>query len=211
MVFFEPERTKGMRSMWNFHLLWFFRLKLRGNINFLLQFWRADEQFNWHSYPVWVRVRRRRTERGKRDRGQSENILINFPCPTRSCFPLSISNCAFFDVSLPAFMSIICLCLWLKNFAARLHCPPAPATCHIDCCHGNFPLSSLHSLHFLVSQGDHLSLSPVSCQLTIGASLFAMHLVAEIKAQTPQQLPRGTLMALFGSAGGEFAVGASCR
>lgn len=96
----------------------------------------------------------RRTERGKRDRGQSENILINFPCPTRSCFPLSISNCAFFDVSLQAFMSIICLCLWLKNFAARLHCPPAPATCHIDCCHGNFPLSSLHSFHFSVSQGD---------------------------------------------------------
>lgn len=60
-------------------------------------------------------------------------------------------------------MSIICLCLWMKNFAARLHCPPPPATCHIDCCHATFHFP-LYSFHFSVSRGALPS--PLSCVLS---------------------------------------------
>lgn len=94
--------------------------------------------------------------------------------------------------------------------------PPLPPPPTLDCCHGRrlvrFSLFPLH-FSFFSFTGDHLP-APfpppcfVSCQLTIGDAR-CLHLVAEIKAETPQQLPRGTLMALFGSV--QFGSGRVCR
>lgn len=94
---------------------------------------------------------------------EGQNILINFPCHTRSSFPLSISNCAFFDLSLQAFHVNYLPLLMDEKFRGTPPLPTAPR--HLSHwllpCH--FSLSSLLFSFFCFTGALP---APLSCVLS---------------------------------------------